>query len=76
MNTLIKRTAHAAATVALTAATAFAAPETTESTGLLGWAFMGFLAVIIVAQAMPALMMIVGAALGLRKEGRAAKVRH
>jgi hypothetical protein len=76
MRTLIHRTATVAATIALTAATAFAAPENVESIGLVGWAFLGFGAVIIVAQVLPAMMMIVGAAMGLRKADHEAKAHN
>ena len=78
MRTFIHRAAAVAATIAVTAATstAFAAPENTEPTGLLGWAFLGFIALIIVAQVMPAMMMIVGAAMGLRKADHEAKAHN
>ena len=76
MRTLIHRTATVAATIALTAATAFAAPENVESIGLVGWAFLGFVALIVVAQVMPAMMMIVGAAMGLRSADHEAKARN
>ena len=76
MRTLIHRAAAVAATIALTTATAFAAPENVESIGLVGWAFLGFVAVIIVAQVLPAMMMIVGAAMGLRKADHEAKAHN
>jgi hypothetical protein len=76
MKTLIHRTAIAAATIAVTAATSFAAPEKAEPIGLVGWTFLGFCALIAVAQIMPAVMMIVGAAMGLRKEGRDARAHN
>jgi hypothetical protein len=76
MKTLIHRTAIAAATIATTATSAFAAPENIESIGLVGWAFLGFCALIAVAQIMPAVMMIVGAAMGLRKEGHDARAHN
>jgi hypothetical protein len=78
MKTLTHRAAAVAATIAVTTATttAFAAPENAEPTGLVGWAFLGFIALIIVAQVMPAMMMIVGAVLGLRKADHEAKARN
>ena len=76
MRTIIRTAATTAVAIAATVATAFAAPENAEPTGLIGWAFLGFCALIAVAQIMPAVMMIVGAAMGLRKEGREAKAHH
>ena len=76
MRTLIHRAATVAATIALTTTTAFAAPENVMPTGLVGWAFLGFVALIVVAQVMPALMMIVGAAMGLRKADHQAKAHN
>ena len=76
MRTLIHRAATVAATIALTTTTAFAAPENVMPTGLVGWAFLGFVALIVVAQVMPALMMIVGAAMGFRKADHEAKARN
>ena len=76
MRTLIHRAATVAATIALTTTTAFAAPENAGSMGLVGWAFLGFVALIVVAQVMPALMMIVGAAMGLRKADHQAKAHN
>jgi hypothetical protein len=76
MRTLIHRAATVASTIALTAATAFAAPANAEPTGLVGWAFLGFVALIVVAQVMPAVMMIVGAAMGLRKADHEVKAHN
>jgi len=76
MRTLIHKAATVAATVVLTATTAFAAPANAEPMGLAGWAFMGFVALIVVAQVMPAIMMIVGAAMGLRKADHEAKAHN
>ena len=76
MKTTIRTAATTVATIAATVATAFAAPENAEPTGLIGWAFLGFVALIVVAQVMPAVMMIVGATMGLRKEGREAKAHN
>jgi hypothetical protein len=73
---LIHRAAAVAATIALTTATAFAAPENAEPTGLVGWTFLGFVALIVVAQVMPAMMMIVGAVMGLRKADHEAKAHN
>jgi len=76
MRTLIHRAATVAATIALTTTTAFAAPENAQNIGLFGWAFLGFVALIVVAQVMPAVMMIVGAAMGLRKADHEAKAHN
>lgn len=76
MRTLITRAATAAAMIVTTAAPAFAAAEYTDHSGLLVWTFLGFCALIVVAQVMPAIMMIIGAARGFRTETHEAEVRH
>jgi hypothetical protein len=76
MRTTIRTALNTAAAVAVTAATAHAAPANAEPMGLVGWAFMGFVALIVVAQVMPAMMMIVGAAMGLRKADRNAAAHN
>ena len=48
------------ATAALTT-NAFAASGAAEEPGLLAWAFMGFCAVILVGQFVPAAMLLIGA---------------
>ena len=51
---------------AATTTTAFAANGAgTEEPGLLAWAFMGFCAVILVGQLVPAAMLVFGAVKGL-----------
>jgi hypothetical protein len=48
-----------------TTTTAFAANGAAEEPGLLAWGFMGFCAVILVGQLVPAAMLIIGAVKGL-----------
>ena len=63
------RTIATAAVATLAAVTpAFAAPTYTDNSGLLVWSFLGFCAVIVVAQVMPAVMMMVGMVKGLSTE--------
>ncbi len=64
----ITRIATAVAATMVTAAPAFAAPTYTDNSGLLVWSFLGFCAVIVVAQVMPAAMMMVGMVKGLSTE--------
>ena len=64
MKTTLRTIATAVAATMATAAPACAAPAYTEHSGLLVWSFLGFCAVIVVAQVMPAVMMIIGAAKG------------
>ena len=60
------RTIATAAVATLAAVTpAFAAPAYTDNSGLLVWSFLGFCAVIVVAQVMPAVMMMTGMVKGL-----------
>jgi hypothetical protein len=62
------------ATIATTT-TAFAANgATTEEPGILAWAFMGFCAVILVGQLVPAAMLIIGAVKGLATVAK--EVKH
>ena len=51
------------ATIATT--TAFAANGAAEEPGILAWGFMGFCAVILVGQLVPAAMLVIGAVKGL-----------
>ena len=60
MKTTVTRIATAVAATMATAAPAFAAPTYSDNSGLLVWSFLGFCAVIVVAQVMPAVMMMVG----------------
>ncbi|GFE62802.1 hypothetical protein [Geobacter sp. AOG2] len=47
-------------------AAAFAATTATvENTGLMGWIFLGFGALVIIGQAIPAVLMMIGFAKGL-----------
>ncbi len=51
----------------ITPATAFAASaERTDNSGIFVWLFLGFCALIIVAQALPAILMLLGVTKGLR----------
>ena len=52
------------ATIATTT-TAFAANGAAEEPGILAWGFMGFCAVILVGQLVPAAMLVIGAVKGL-----------
>jgi hypothetical protein len=52
---------------------AYAANGATEEPGLLVWAFMGFCAVILVGQLVPAAMLLVGAVKGLATNPKEAK---
>ena len=62
------RTVAIAVAATITAVPAFAAPTATGHSGLLAWSFLGFCAVIVVAQVLPAVMMIIGAAMGFKAE--------
>ena len=68
MRTTLRTIATAAAATMVTAAPAFAAPTYSDHSGLLVWSFLGFCAVIVVAQVMPAVMMMVGMVKGLSNE--------
>jgi hypothetical protein len=59
-----------------TTATAFAANGATEEPGILAWAFMGFCAVILVGQLVPAAMLIIGAVKGLATAPKEAAKRN
>jgi hypothetical protein len=48
-----------------TTTTAFAASGAAEEPGLLAWGFIGFCAVILVGQLVPAAMLVIGAVKGL-----------
>ena len=47
-------------------ATAFASEGRTDNSGIFVWIFLGFCALIIVAQALPAILMLMGVTKGLR----------
>ena len=68
MRTTLRTIATAVAATMVTAAPAFAAPTYTDNSGLLVWSFLGFCAVIVVAQVLPAVMMMVGMVKGLSTE--------
>jgi len=59
------RTAINTIIAALAAAPAYAANGAAEEPGILMWAFMGFGAVILVGQLVPAAMLVIGAIKGL-----------
>ncbi len=64
MKTTMRTLAATVAATLATAAPAFAAPTYTDHSGLLVWTFLGFCALIVVAQVMPAVLMMVGMAKG------------
>ena len=68
MRTTQRTIATAVAATIVTAAPAFAAPTYSDTSGLLVWSFLGFCAVIVVAQVLPAVMMMVGMVKGLSTE--------
>ena len=68
MRATLRTIATAVAATMVTAAPAFAAPTYTDNSGLLVWSFLGFCAVIVVAQVLPAVMMMVGMVKGLSTE--------
>ena len=76
MKTTVTRIATAVVATMATAAPAFAAPTYTDNSGLLVWSFLGFCAVIVVAQVMPAVMMMVGMVKGLSTETAEAKAHN
>jgi len=59
------RTAINTIIAALAAAPAYAANGAAEEPGILMWAFMGFGAVILVGQLVPAVMLLIGMVKGL-----------
>lgn len=61
MKTTLKKAALTATAFLTTAAPALAAPAHTDNSGILVWTFLGFCALIVVAQTMPALLMVIGA---------------
>ncbi len=71
------RTIATAAVATLAAVTpAFAAPTFTDNSGLLVWTFLGFCAVIVVAQVLPAVMMMVGIVKGVAPVHAEAKAHN
>ena len=73
MKTTLRTIAAAVAATMATAAPAFAAPTYSDHSGLLVWSFLGFCALIVVAQVMPAVMMMIGMAKGLGAEKKEAE---
>jgi len=55
------------------AGSAFAAGGRVDNSGLLVWAFLGFCALIVVAQLVPAVLVMLGIAKGIAPHGAAAK---
>ncbi len=76
MKTTLRTIASAAVATMVTAAPAFAAPAYSDNSGLLVWSFLGFCAVIVVAQVMPAAMMMVGMVKGVVAEGTEVKAHN
>ncbi len=76
MKTTLRMIASAAVATMATAAPAFAAPAYSDNSGLLVWSFLGFCAVIVVAQVMPAAMMMVGMVKGVATQGTEVKAHN
>ena len=76
MRATFRNMATAAVAMMVTAAPAFAAPTYTDNSGLLVWSFLGFCALIVVAQVMPAVMMMVGMVKGVAPERAEAKAHN
>ena len=76
MRATLRTIATAAVATMVTAVPAFAAPTYTDNSGLLVWSFLGFCAVIVVAQVLPAEMMMVGMVKGLSTETTEAKAHN
>ncbi len=76
MKTTLRTIASAAAATMVTAAPAFAAPAYSDNSGLLVWSFLGFCAVIVVAQVLPAVMMMVGMVKGVATQGTEVKAHN
>lgn len=65
MKTTLRNIATAAVATMTAVTPAFAAPTYSDNSGLLVWSFLGFCALIVVAQVMPAVMMMTGILKGL-----------
>ena len=76
MKTTLRTIAAAVAAPMVAAAPAFAAPAYTDHSGLLVWSFLGFCALIVVAQVMPAVMMMVGMVKGVAPEHKEAAAHN
>jgi hypothetical protein len=76
MKTTMRTMATTVVATMATAAPAFAAPTYSDNSALLVWSFLGFCALIVVAQVMPAVMMMVGMVKGLSTETTEAKAHN
>ena len=76
MKTTMRALATAAVATMATVTPAFAAPANTEHSGLLVWSFLGFVAVIIVAQVLPAVMMMTGIIKGVCTKSTGAEAHN
>ena len=76
MRATLRNMATAAVATMVTAAPAFAAPTYNDHSGLLVWSFLGFCALIVVAQVMPAAMMMVGMVKGFSTEAKEVKAHN
>ncbi len=76
MKTTLRTIATAAVATLAAVTPAFAAPTYTDNSGLLVWSFLGFCAVIVVAQVLPAVMMMVGMVKGVATEGTEVRARN
>ena len=76
MRATVRSMATAAVATMVSAAPAFAAPTYTEHSGLMVWSFLGFCAVVVVAQVMPAAMMLVGMVKGVTTEAAEARAHN
>ena len=76
MKTTLRTIATAAVATLAAVTPAVAAPTYTDNSGLLVWSFLGFCAVIVVAQVLPAVMMMVGMVKGVATEGTEVRARN
>ncbi len=76
MKTTMRTIATAAVAILAAVTPAFAAPTYTDNSGLLVWTFLGFCAVIVAAQVLPAVMMMVGMVKGVATETKEAKAHN
>ncbi|MBN2645992.1 MAG: hypothetical protein JXR59_11045 [Desulfuromonadaceae bacterium] len=65
MKTTIKTTLMTLASVATASPVLAASTQRSDSSGILVWAFLGFCALIVVAQLVPALMLMLGIVKGV-----------
>jgi hypothetical protein len=63
--TIMRTTINTIIATIATTTTAFAANGAAEEPGILAWGFMGFCAVVLVGQLVPAAMLVIGAVKGL-----------